>query len=55
MDEFDFVIIVFVLGIIFLFALFLSALERYKKFFNIISWITAVVIILLVVYYFFFH
>ena len=42
-----------ILGIIFLFALFLSSLERFKKFFNILSWITGIAIILLAVFYFF--
>lgn len=52
MDVINFVIILMVLGIIFVFALFLSSLERFKKFFNILSWIIAIALIILTVYYF---
>jgi hypothetical protein len=55
MGEINFGIIFIVGGIIFLFALFLSSLERFKKFFNILSWITAIALIILAVYYFFSH
>jgi uncharacterized membrane protein HdeD (DUF308 family) len=53
MDDINFGVIFIVGGIIFLFALFLSSLERFKKFFNILSWIIAIALILLAVYYFF--
>jgi len=53
MDVVNFVVILMVLGIIFVFALFLSSLERFKKFFNIVSWVIAITFLLLVVYYFF--
>jgi cytochrome c biogenesis protein CcdA len=53
MDNINFGIIFMILGIIFLFTLFLSSLERFKKFFNILSWITGIAIILLAVFYFF--
>jgi uncharacterized membrane protein HdeD (DUF308 family) len=53
MDAINFGAIFIVGGIIFLFALFLSSLERFKKFFNILSWIIAIALILLAVYYFF--
>ena len=52
MDNINFGVIFIVGGIIFLFALFLSSLERFKKFFNILSWITGIAIILLAVFYF---
>jgi|WetSurSiteA1Bulk_404760.scaffolds.fasta_scaffold18413_4 hypothetical protein len=53
MDDINFGLIFIIGGIIFLFALFLSSLERFKKFFNILSWITAIALIILAVYYFF--
>jgi len=53
MDVINFVIILMVLGFIFVFALFLSSLERFKKFFNILSWIIGIALIILVVYYIF--
>lgn len=53
MGDINFGIIFMVLGIVFLFALFLSNLERFKKFFNILSWIIAIALIILAVYYFF--
>jgi hypothetical protein len=55
MDNINFGVIFIVGGIIFLFALFLSGLERFKKLFNILSWITAIALVLLAVYYFFLH
>jgi hypothetical protein len=53
MDVVNFVVILMVLGIIFVFALFFSSLERFKKFFNILSWIIGIALIILVVYYIF--
>jgi len=55
MVDINFVGIFLVGGIIFLLALFLSSLERFKKFFTILSWIIAIALILLAVYYFFFR
>jgi uncharacterized membrane protein YjjP (DUF1212 family) len=52
MDTINIVVIFIVGGIIFLFSLFLSSLERFKKFFNILSWIIAIALIILAVYYF---
>jgi hypothetical protein len=53
MENLNFGVIFIVGGIFFLFTLFLSGLERFKKIFNILSWITAIVLIILAVYYFF--
>ena len=53
MGDINFGVIFIVGAIIFVFALFLSSLGRFKKFFNILSWITAIALILLAVYYFF--
>jgi hypothetical protein len=53
MGDNNFGIIFIVLAIIFVFALFLSTLKRFKKFFNILSWVTAIASIILAVYYFF--
>lgn len=52
MDNLNFGVIFIVGGIVFLLALFLSGLERFKKFFNILSWIIAVTLILIAVYFF---
>ena len=49
----NFGVIVTVLVIILVFALFFSTLERFKKFFNILSWIITIFLIILAVYYFF--
>jgi cytochrome c biogenesis protein CcdA len=53
MENINFGLAFIVLGIIFLFTLFFSTLERFKKFFNILSWITGIALIILGVYYFF--
>ena len=52
MGNTEIVIIIMILGIIFLFSLFLSSLERFKKLFNILSWVTGIALLLLAAYYF---
>jgi hypothetical protein len=53
MENLNFGVIFIVGGIIFLLTLFFSGLERFKKFFNFLSWITAIALIILALYYFF--
>jgi len=53
MENINFGLAFILLVIIFLFALFFSNLERFRKFFNILSWITGIALIILAVYYIF--
>ena len=55
MDNINFGLIFIVGASIFIFSLFFSNLERFKKFFNILSWIIAIALIILAVYYFSVH